>query len=269
MKKLYTNETDYSKFKRIDGNRAVEDGRVAKIANSIKKCGFIGAIIVNEKMEVIDGQGRLEACKLLDVPFDYIVEEGLGINECIEMNISGTPWKLKDYIDSYAARGFKDYIVLKDFLENSKYSFNVSCYAILGTSRRNRDTSIKAGTISISQEQLDHAYAIEEFWSNFDDIVTNRQAEFYAALMYCYDMAVVDNNRLIRKVRAFPRAFASIANITDAIDVIEDCYNNRLKGNHVFIETEYFKMIENKLGNIDIYESKIKNRRKPNGATKG
>jgi hypothetical protein len=245
-KQLICGEKDYSKFKRIDGNRAVLDGRVEKIIASIKSRGFIGAIVVNEKMEVIDGQGRLEACKQLNVSIDYIIEEGLTIDDCISMNISGTPWNMMDYINSYAARGYKDYVVLKDFLTKSDYSFKVACYAIFETAGTNRDEVIKTGKLVISQEQLDFAYEILDFWKNFDGISTNRRAELYAAILYCYKMDIVDNNRLVRKILAFPKAFETIATITDAIDVIEDCYNNRLKGEHVYIETEYFKMLEKK-----------------------
>lgn len=251
-KELFIGEKDYSVFKRIDGNRDVEPERVAKILESIKKCGFIGAIVVNEKMEVIDGQGRLEACRQLGVPIDYVKEEGLTIEDCISMNISGTPWKLKDYINSYAARGYKDYVVLKDFIEKHKYNFNTSCYAIFGTGTHNRDEIIKSGRVSISQEQLDFANEICDFWENFAEIKTNRQTDLYAAIMYCYQMDAVDNNRLIKKINAFPRNFETIAGVQDAIDVIEDCYNNRIgRSNYVYIETEYFKMLEEKTGEMN------------------
>lgn len=64
----------YSQFKRLDSNRTVKTGRVNKIKQSIEKVGYVQSpIIVNEKMEVIDGQGRLEALKQLQIPVDYIV----------------------------------------------------------------------------------------------------------------------------------------------------------------------------------------------------
>ena len=54
--------TSYSQFKTMEGNRAVKDGRVNKIVESINKIGYVlSPILVNEKMEVIDGQGRLSA----------------------------------------------------------------------------------------------------------------------------------------------------------------------------------------------------------------
>ena len=105
--------TDYSKFKRLDGNRKIPSSRVSKIVNSIKKVGYIlSPILVNEKYEVIDGQGRLEALKQLGMPVDYIISCGIGIEECVAMNIYQTNWTMTDYIESYAETGSMSYIYL-------------------------------------------------------------------------------------------------------------------------------------------------------------
>lgn len=260
-KTIYFDETDYSKFKIIDGNREVSAARIGKIKESIRKCGFIGAIVVNENLEVIDGQGRLKACEELGVPIDYIVEEGLTIDDCIEMNISATPWNLNDYINSYADRGNKNYIRLRDFVNSCKYGFATSTYAVFRSAKANKTNQIKNGTLIVTDEDIERAKEIVDFWSNFDEIATNRPTEFYAAIAYCYDMECVDNYRLINKVKQFERKFENIANITDAIDVIEDCYNDRKRGDHVYIETEYFKYLNSVAKGVgDV--AKIRNERK-------
>ena len=93
---------NYDQFKYLDGNRSVKDGRVNKILNSIDEVGYIPApIIVNEKMEIIDGQGRLEACRRRKIPISYLVIKGIGINECTAMNINQSNWTINDYIERY------------------------------------------------------------------------------------------------------------------------------------------------------------------------
>ena len=85
MEKINTvnRTTDYSLFKRLEGNRNVLEIRVKRITASIKKVGWIqNPVIVNEKMEVIEGQGRLEALKRLGMPVDYIIVPGIGLDEC-------------------------------------------------------------------------------------------------------------------------------------------------------------------------------------------
>lgn len=107
---IYQTE-NYSIFKRLSGNRGVEDSRVLSILKSIQNVGYIkNPIIVNEKYEVIDGQGRLEACKRLGLPVYYSIAEGAGIEECIAMNINQKNWKVEDYINSYGELGINSYI---------------------------------------------------------------------------------------------------------------------------------------------------------------
>lgn len=99
MGKVILQTMDYSKFKKLKGNRNVDPVRVQRIIQSIKKVGYITSpLIVNEDLEVIDGQGRLEALRILGLPVEYIVHENIGIDECISMNINQINWVDRDYI---------------------------------------------------------------------------------------------------------------------------------------------------------------------------
>lgn len=78
---------NYYMFKRLEGNRFVDPKKVNKLKKSIDEVGYISnPIIVNEKMEVIDGQHRLEALKELGKPVEYIVQKNLDIKEVLFMN---------------------------------------------------------------------------------------------------------------------------------------------------------------------------------------
>ena len=109
---------DYSIFKRLVGNRDIPETRISKIVESIQTIGWIhNPIIVNEKMEVIDGQGRLTALQRLKMPVEYIVAEGAGNKECIYMNMNMVNWKLPDFIKSYAEQGNENYQRLLGLME--------------------------------------------------------------------------------------------------------------------------------------------------------
>ena len=102
--------TDYTIFKHADGNRPVDERRVMKIINSIQTVGWVTQpIIVNEKMEVIDGQGRLAALERLKMPVDYVIQKGATIRHAQMMNASNTSWNNRDYVKSYAEAGQKSY----------------------------------------------------------------------------------------------------------------------------------------------------------------
>lgn len=129
MGKVILQTMDYSKFKKLKGNRNVDPVRVQRIIQSIKKVGYITSpLIVNEDLEVIDGQGRLEALRILGLPVEYIVHENIGIDECISMNINQINWVDRDYIYSYADRNYKSYILLKNLME--KYKLNLMILAM-------------------------------------------------------------------------------------------------------------------------------------------
>ena len=92
---------DYSKFKLIEGNRPIDHAK--KIIESIKEIGMLWQpILVNERFEIIDGQGRFLAMKTLKLPIIYIRQDGLTIKEVRYLNKNATNWKVDDYIHSYA-----------------------------------------------------------------------------------------------------------------------------------------------------------------------
>ena len=121
---------DYGKFKKLLGNREVQEKRISQLMVSIKENGFLNSsIIVNENMEVIDGQARCEALKRLGMPIYYCIHKGAGLKECVDLNIKQGNWTLADYCGSYAANGNLNYIRLAKLMDELKTQYS-SCYAI-------------------------------------------------------------------------------------------------------------------------------------------
>lgn len=117
LKILKTN--DYSIFKRLEGNRDVKC--ISKIKDSIKTVGYIpNPIMVNEKMEVIDGQNRLKALEELGLPVYYFVIKGTNIDTARALNLGRTNWKPIDYVQSYAESGDYSYQLLLKLIKDNK-----------------------------------------------------------------------------------------------------------------------------------------------------
>lgn len=102
-------ENDYSVFKRLDDNRELYEKRVMKLVASFKEVVINTPVIVNEKMEIIDGQGRFEARKRLGLPITYHIESGLGKDDCIRLNRYNTNWTERDYAISFWRGGNENY----------------------------------------------------------------------------------------------------------------------------------------------------------------
>ena len=252
MEKKIERTNNYKIFKKLKGNRDVAPTRVRKIVESINKVGYITSpVIVNEKMEVIDGQGRLQALEYLGMPVEYIVHNGAGIDECLSMNIHQSNWTMRDYIKSYADRGVKGYIYTQKLIE--EYG-DLSLSAILMSTQETYKVQKKVynGELIVTEESYERA---KEKLSFIRNIVNNMKhkngskSHLEYALIICLNMDIVDKERLKNKLIERCGIMKAWSNTMNCLQSIEDLYNEQL-GYPIFIVTEYKKTLFTKLSNI-------------------
>ena len=129
--KIHTT-TDYDQFKYIAGNRDVVDAHVRSLSEQITIKDFQIPIIVNEKMEVCEGQHRLEAYKALNVPVTYIIKEGLDIFDIRKLNSVSRKWTMEEYLMSHVKLGNKQYEILEWFHRHYEFSITDSISMLNG-----------------------------------------------------------------------------------------------------------------------------------------
>lgn len=102
---------DYASFKVIVSNREVDKRHVKKLAASIarKNLPFVRPLIVNDKMEIIDGQHRLAACEQIGADVWYIKVEGLTKEDIAVLNTAQKNWALIDFINFYTIEGRREF----------------------------------------------------------------------------------------------------------------------------------------------------------------
>ena len=112
----------YAQFRNILGNRQLSKDHINDLKVEIERNNLLEVcpIIVNEKMQVIDGQHRLEAAKQLRIQVPYVVVEGLGIEHVVRMNTSQKKWMMNDYIQLHIDLGNQHYIDLLNFVKEHK-----------------------------------------------------------------------------------------------------------------------------------------------------
>ena len=141
---------NYDQFRFIEGNRPI-DNHFMKIVKMIEAVGTLWCpILVNERMEIVDGQHRFEAFKKLRLPVIYVMQTGIGIKEVRAMNNVAMKWKERDFIHSYANGDEckQDYIYLENLIKMYPY-FSQRTYqmAITGDiGGGGRVNKIKTGT---------------------------------------------------------------------------------------------------------------------------
>ena len=253
--KVYKTD-DLSIFKTLEGNRNVEPARVNKIYESIKKNGYIHSpIIVNEKMEVIDGQGRIEALKRANLPAEYIAFEGMTIKDCIALNIYQTGWSLMDYIESFAERGNRSYQFLLHLIAKYKDLNNVVCInAITGTTGNNSRIMklIKAGEFECTGVEYERADELLGYTMRFLKTIKNFNKGaipfICTAIMFAYQLEEVDREKLVDK---FERYYGmddipQFIDISGALKILTTIYNRRNTKDKIYFEIEYDKLLTGK-----------------------
>lgn len=222
---------DYSMFKRLVGNRDIPESRISKIVESIQTIGWVhNPIIVNEKMEVIDGQGRLTALQRLKMPVEYIIADGAGNKECIYMNMNMVNWKLPDFIKSYAEQGNENYQRLLGLME--KYAggnLDIISTAVYRVSKsKHRD--IKQGILQLTEEQAKAAIPRLEYIKPILEKIDEKKlpgsiVTLMQTLIYYFDYPEVDKERLAYSVEKYIYNSTPWVLNTDCEREVENAYN--------------------------------------------
>jgi hypothetical protein len=121
---------NYSIFKTVDFNRNKNKKHIQAVIKIIKKENLLHLhpILVNNSMEVIDGQHRLEAAKELGLEIFYI-QSDLSYEHILSSNLIQKNASLNDVIKFYA---LKDAIPCYVFLYDCLLSLNLSAKGLIG-----------------------------------------------------------------------------------------------------------------------------------------
>lgn len=110
--------SDYSLFKKHENNRNLSETNIRNLTFSIKAQNLLSfrPIMVNERMEILDGQHRLEAAKRLGVEIYYQVKKESNHEDIVLLNNNQKKWEFEDYLNYYCSLGNNDYLQLRDFI---------------------------------------------------------------------------------------------------------------------------------------------------------
>tara|TARA_R100001244_G_C5142682_1_gene128197 strand:- start:20 stop:949 length:930 start_codon:yes stop_codon:yes gene_type:complete len=126
---------DYSKFVILPDNRDTDDVHIAELVVNIRKRGQLQPIIINEKDEIIDGQTRFKACKLLGIPVMYLTSHKTTIKDVLLINTTQKPWSNRDYLKAYSHSNHwnhTEYKKVGTFIEKYALNFEISLMLLYG-----------------------------------------------------------------------------------------------------------------------------------------
>jgi len=225
----------YDDFQFIEGNRDVDHDD--KIEKSIRSSGLlVQPILVNENMQIIEGQNRFTACKNLCLPIYYVVQEGLGLGEVKDLNSASKNWTTKNFIHSYAAGDRNvDYIYVEQLMKAYPWATQmILAFAVSGRSGAGSNyKDFKKGKFKCSEAEYNEAVKILDYAGCFKEELSGiggRKEYYYIAVMFCYLCEDIDNEYLLQKFKKYYKALSPIADIKSAILQIESkVYNYQMR----------------------------------------
>lgn len=233
-------EKDYNVFKRLPDNRDVLSARLNKLIASISEKYIVNPIIVNEKMEIIDGQGRYEALKALNKPIQYIISPGATSDDCRRMNKYNTRWAILDFAKSYAKAGIKAYQLLLLTCQETGYPISrVLRLSNHGSKTREKnDMSLfERGKLYFSEEDVkkvkDLKVAIQDCAEALQ--FTGRLNEaFVVAIKVVVETPKYNHKRMIENCKKCRASFAQMSSLGDQLVEFERIYNKGCSVNKLY-----------------------------------
>lgn len=220
---------DYTMFRKLEGNREVKS-RAKGIKKSIEKIGWMmQPILVNENMEIIEGQARFHALKELGLPIYYIIQAGVGLTECRYLNLYNQTWKIEDIIRSKAAEENDGCRKLCALIDEFHVTANEAYCALLDTQKVGRDDFEKDIRISDEQYMKGRQHLIA--YTQLRDILKpfhGAKRNYVWAVSYCVDHGV-DINKMAKALKKIDIESFNSSSRESILKSMQDAYNFNTK----------------------------------------
>jgi hypothetical protein len=227
MKK--TNDYDIFKF-REDNREKISQPHVEKLVRSISSKNLLDLkpILVNEKMEILDGQHRVLAAKKLGVDVYYDIKKEIDSYDIILLNTS-KEWRLEDYLNYYCKNGYKEYQIFNEFIKANKVSIKIGL-AIACCKSREKIELFRAGKFVFIGGEL--SVRIDLCWSTIKYIKEMNgfspytgSTRFWSALIKMFNHPDFNFKAWTKNLEKMVNRVSNKISEKDYLSLFQDIYN--------------------------------------------
>lgn len=222
---------DYDQFKLMQGNRPTNMAHVQQLMKSFEQKQLIVPVIVNHKMEIIDGQHRVEVCRQTNLPVYFIILKDYGIKEVQMLNTNMKNWSVDDYLNCYCSLGIDDYIKYREF--RAKYSFDHQATLAFLVGNTNKYTQIfNEGNLKIKSypKAQEVAQKISDFGQYYKGY---KRKSFVYALLNLLKHPQYDHKEMLEKLSFQQTKLVDCTTKDQYLYLLEEIYNFRRRGERV------------------------------------
>lgn len=245
---------DYSVFKELEHNRDVKLSRVKKLVASFSEKEILNPIVVNENMEIVDGQGRYEALKTLGRPIKFIVSYGANIEDCRRMNAYNTNWGMMDFVKSFARSGNLNYANLLECQQECRLSFNTILWVCQISSHiyHNSKTpeewttnTIASGKLVFTEENKKQAKLFSIMAQEIIDALTLKTKagldSFYRGITIVFRTDGYDHQRMVKNAKKCRSSFYVMSALEDMLTEFSRVYNTSARASNKIYFQDYMR----------------------------
>jgi hypothetical protein len=224
---------DYNIFKKMLGNRELNERHVFRLKKSIRENYIPNAIIVNQSMEVVDGQHRLKALSELGKPVYYRIIKDLNLDSVQRMNTNSRQWTLPEYLESFCQQGLSEYKIAKQFLVNTGFSMDICLAMLLNKPYRTAQDRVnfmngifKIKDFDVAMQQAKQLQQIKKYFKYYKDYA------FCIAMLSFFHNENYDHEVFLRKLELQPTALKKQKEKEQYKREVESIYNFRTPSSH-------------------------------------
>lgn len=237
-KKIYFS-TEYGRFRFLKGNREINEAKVKKIIADIESgIDFLSVapVIVNNRMEIIDGQHRFVVAKMLGRAVHYIIHDLADLAMVPAINSKATKWRTVDFLNSYVDLKKQDYLELQRFLDNNiRISLPVAIKLLHDGHMKGENTieDFREGNFVFKHDALADLICVK--LKDLEPYTSNPfSARFVNVMLQLHNNGKYDHKTMIEKLEQSGRMIENIDSVKTIISNMEEIYNHRMKS-RVFI----------------------------------
>ena len=226
---------DYDIFQEISSNREVDPKHVKRLVIAIAKKNLlhVNPIKVNETLQVIDGQHRLAAARILGVPIYYEASD-ITRQDISMLNSNQKNWTAMDYINFYTVEKDSRFVQFSNLINHYPDMAISALLALSNGAGKRSSTQLKDGILDISN--INHCRLVCDTC-----VQLNRQFQkdfvFDSRFPLALDLAMEAENfkteTLFEKISASQREWVPCHTKVQYLEMIEEIYNRNLSKNKI------------------------------------
>lgn len=219
---------NYEQFTFLNGNRNINKCNLKNIEKSFKREQVIVPIIVNQNLEIIDGQHRFLICQENNYPLYYIIVQDAGLKQCEIINTAGRKWNNDDYLESYCDQGNKHYIILKQFAEKHGLSAAIARTFLEFSAYSHNSAQIFAEGNFIVKD-LSKSERYYDQYQDFHACEPFKHTGFIRVLMSVFNTPIYNHERMVQKLKHSAYKIKIRSFHYEYKELLTDVYNYKTK----------------------------------------